>query len=174
MISMGFKEIDNLVLIIGKTEGHIDQSIFAKEILNQKKGPPPEVNLFNEKNNGETILKLINDGLIKSAHDISVGGLLIAISKMCISGNKGINIKKPQNLINYFEYFFGEDQGRYLIEIKKNDLDKVKSFLDENSVYFNEIGTIQEKNIVLKNELNVTVDELIKTNKTWLSTYMSK
>ena len=174
MISMGFKEIDNLVLIIGKTEGHIDQSIFAKEILNQKKGPPPEVNLFNEKNNGETILKLINNGFIKSAHDISVGGLLIAISKMCISGNKGINIKKPQNLINYFEYFFGEDQGRYLIEIKKNDLDKVKSFLDENSVYFNEIGTIQEKNIVLKNELNVTVDELIKTNKTWLSTYMSK
>ena len=174
MISMGFKEIDNLVLIIGKTEGHIDQSIFAKEILNQKKGPPPEVNLFNEKNNGETILKLINDGFIKSAHDISVGGLLIAISKMCISGNKGIDIKKPQNLVNYFEYFFGEDQGRYLIEIKKNDLDKVKSFLDENSVYFNEIGTIQEKNIVLKNELNVTVDELIKTNKTWLSTYMSK
>ena len=103
-----------------------------------------------------------------------MGGLLIAISKMCISGNKGINIKKPQNLINYFEYFFGEDQGRYLIEIKKNDIDKVKSFLDENSVYFNEIGTIQEKNIVLKNELNVTVDELIKTNKTWLSTYMSK
>ena len=56
----------------------------------------------------------------------------------------------------------------------KNDLDKVKSFLDENSVYFNEIGIIQEKNIVLKNEINVTVDELIKTNKTWLSTYMSK
>ena len=60
------------------------------------------------------------------------------------------------------------------MRLKKNDLDKVKSFLDENSVYFNEIGIIQEKNIVLKNELNVTVDELIKTNKTWLSTYMSK
>ncbi len=174
MISMALTKIDNLVLIIGKTEGHIDQSIFAKNILNLKKGPPPEINLFNEKNNGETLLKLISDGFIKSAHDISVGGILVAIVKMSINGNKGINIKKPENLVNYFEYFFGEDQGRYLIEIEKNDLNEVKSVLDKNSVYFSEIGIIQEKNIVLKDKLNVTVDELIKSNKTWLTNYMSK
>ena len=77
-------------------------------------------------------------------------------------------------MINYFEYFFGEDQGRYLIEIEKNDLNKVKSVLDKNSVYFTEVGIIQEKNIVLKDKLNVTVDELIKSNKTWLTNYMSK
>ncbi len=174
MISMGLTKIDNLVLIIGKTEGHVDQSIFAKNILNQKKGPPPEINLFNEKNNGETLLKLISDGFIKSAHDISVGGILVAIVKMSISGNKGINIKKPENLVNYFEYFFGEDQGRYLIEIERNDLNEVKSVLDKNSVYFSEIGIIQEKNIILKDKLNVTIDELIKSNKTWLTNYMSK
>ena len=173
MVSMGLKKANNIVLLIGKTEGHIDQSIFAKEILNQKKGPPPKINLFNEKNNGETVLKLINDGYIKSAHDISAGGILIAAVKMCISGKKGININKPKSLINYFEYFFGEDQGRYLIEIEKNDLEKVKSILRKNSVYFDEFGVIQDKNFVLKDKLNVTVDELIKTNKTWLNKYMS-
>ena len=88
MISMDLKEIDNLVLIIGKTEGHIDQSLFARTILDEKNGPPPEVNLFNEKNNGESILNLIDKGYVKSAHDISSGGLLVAISKMCIKGNK--------------------------------------------------------------------------------------
>ena len=56
MITMEFKEVDNLVLVIGKTEGHIDQSLFARNILDEKNGPPPEVNLFNEKNNGETFL----------------------------------------------------------------------------------------------------------------------
>ena len=173
MIWMGLKKTDNIVLVIGKTEGHIDQSTFAKEILNQKKGPPPEINLFNEKNNGETVLKLINDGYVMSAHDISMGGILVAIAKMCISGNKGININKPQNLINYYEYFFGEDQGRFFIEIKKNDLAKVKSILENSSVYFNEFGTIQEKNIVLKDKLNVTIEELINTNSKWLSKYMS-
>ena len=174
MISMGLSIVDNLVLIIGKTEGHIDQSIFAREILNQKKGPPPEINLFNEKNNGLTVLKLIDEGFVKSAHDISTGGLMVAISKMCINGNKGINIKKPDSLINYFEYFFGEDQGRYLIEIEKKDFKKVKSILEKNSVYFNEIGIIIEKNIILKNELDVTIDELSKKNKTWLIDFMSK
>ena len=115
MISMDLKEVDNLVLIIGKTEGHIDQSLFARTILDEKNGPPPEVNLFNEKNNGESILNLIDKGYVKSAHDISLGGLLVAISKMCIKGNKGIKINKSKNLINEIEYFFAEDQGRYLI-----------------------------------------------------------
>ena len=170
---MKLKKVDNIVLLVGKTEGHIDQSIFSIEIINQKKGPPPEINLFNEKNNGETILKLINDGYIRSAHDVSIGGSLVAITKMCISGNKGININKPKNLINYFEYFFGEDQGRYLIEIEKKDLKKVKSILEKNSVYFNEFGTIKEKNIVLKDKFNVTIEELIEENKSWLTNYIS-
>jgi len=173
MVSMGLKKAENIILLIGKTEGHIDQSIFAKEILNQKKGPPPEINLFNEKNNGETLLKLINEGFVKSAHDISSGGILVAISKMCIAGNKGANINKPKNLMNFFEYFFGEDQGRYFIEIEKKDLKKVKTILEKNSVYFDEFGVTQEKNLVLKDKLNVTVEELIKKNKTWLRKFMS-
>ena len=78
---MDFKEVDNLVLVIGKTEGHIDQSLFARNILDEKNGPPPEVNLFNEKNNGETLLKLIDNNLIKSAHDVSLGGIITALAK---------------------------------------------------------------------------------------------
>ena len=173
MISMDLKKVGNIVLLIGKTEGHIDQSIFATEIINQKKGPPPEINLFNEKNNGETILKLMGEGFIKSAHDVSIGGSLVAISKMCILGSKGINIIKPKSLINYFEYFFGEDQGRYLIEVENKDLEKVKSILEKNSVYFEEFGKIQEKSITIKDKLNVTIDELTKENKSWLIEYMS-
>ena len=173
MISMDLKKVGNIVLLIGKTEGHIDQSIFATEIINQKKGPPPEINLFNEKNNGETILKLIGEGFIRSAHDVSIGGSLVAISKMCILGLKGINIIKPKSLINYFEYFFGEDQGRYLIEVENKDLEKVKSILEKNSVYFEEFGKIQEKSITIKDKLNVTIDELTKENKSWLIEYMS-
>ena len=92
MVTMNFKEINNLVLIIGKTEGHIDQSLFARTILDEKNGPPPEVNLFNEKNNGDYLFELIDKNYIKSAHDISLGGLLTAISKMCIKGNKVLNL----------------------------------------------------------------------------------
>ena len=97
MVSMSLKKTDNIVLLIGKTEGHIDQSTFAREILNQKKGPPPEINLFNEKNNGETLLALIQKKLVLSAHDISTGGLLTALSEMCIAGNLGAMINSPKS-----------------------------------------------------------------------------
>ena len=124
MVTMDLKEADNILLVIGKTEGHLDQSLFARDILNEKNGPPPEINLFNEKNNGETILKLIDKKFIKSAHDVSLGGIITALSKMCIKGKKGATLKKSNYLINQFEYLFGEDQGRYIIEISKDDLRK--------------------------------------------------
>ncbi|MDC3049235.1 phosphoribosylformylglycinamidine synthase subunit PurL [bacterium] len=173
MISMNLKEIDNLVLIIGKTEGHIDQSLFARTILDEKNGPPPEVNLFNEKNNGESILNLIDKGYVKSAHDISLGGLLVAISKMCIKGNKGIKISKPKSLINEIEYFFAEDQGRYLIEINKEDLKEVTKILNKNSVHHEELGIITQNDVIINEKTKLTIDELKSYYTNWLTKYMS-
>ena len=174
MITMDFKEINNLVLIIGKTEGHLDQSLFARNILNEKNGPPPEINLFNEKNNGETVLQLIKDNLVRSAHDVSIGGIITAVSKMCIKGNKGINIKKPKYLINEIEYYFAEDQGRYIIEVSKDSLKKVTDILNKNAVHFDELGTINEDQLHINEKTKVTIDELRTFNTNWLTNYMSK
>ncbi len=172
MITMNFKEIDNIVLVIGKTEGHIDQSLLSRIILNENNGPPPEVNLFNEKNNGLTLLNLIEKNFIKSAHDVSLGGIIIAISKMCIKGNKGIQIKKPKFLINEIEYFFAEDQGRYLIEINPKDLKEVSKILDKNSVHYDEIGKIIDKEMIIDQKTKLTIDELKSYNTNWLKSYM--
>ncbi|WP_072090204.1 phosphoribosylformylglycinamidine synthase subunit PurL [Candidatus Pelagibacter communis] len=174
MITMDFKEVDNLVLVIGKTEGHIDQSLFARTILDEKNGPPPEVNLFNEKNNGETLLKLIDNNLIKSAHDVSLGGIITAIAKMCIKGKKGIKIKKPKYLISEIEYLFAEDQGRYIVEINKKNFKKVADILDKNAVHFEELGAICENELYIDDKTKVTIDELSTSNKSWLTKYMSK
>ncbi len=172
MITMDFKELNNLVLLIGKTEGHIDQSLFARTILNEKNGPPPEINLFNEKNNGETILQLIKENFVKSAHDVSLGGTLTAICKMCIKGDKGIILDKPKSLINEIEYFFSEDQGRYIIEIRPGDLKKVIKILDENSVHYEKLGKIIEKYMSIDQKTNITIDELKSYNTNWLTNYM--
>ncbi|MDC0895217.1 phosphoribosylformylglycinamidine synthase subunit PurL [Candidatus Pelagibacter sp.] len=174
MITMDFKELNNIVLVIGKTEGHIDQSLFARNILDEKNGPPPEINLFNEKNNGETLLKLIDAGYIKSAHDVSIGGIITAVSKMCIKGNKGINLKKPKYLINEIEYYFAEDQGRYIIEVSKNSLKKVTDILVKNAIHFDELGNINEDQLFINEKTKVTIDELRTSNTTWLTNYMSK
>ena len=174
MVTMDLKQTDNILLVVGKTEGDLDQSLFARDVLNEKNGPPPEINLFNEKNNGETILKLIDKKLIKSSHDVSLGGIIIALSKMCIKGKKGATLKKPNYLINEFEYLFGEDQGRYIIEIEKNNFKNVTEILEKNSVHYDELGTVNENELVINDKSKVTIDELIKSHTNWLTNYMNK
>ncbi len=173
MITMKLKKEDNIILVIGKTEGYLDQSIFSRTVLLEKKGPPPEVNLFNEKNNGETILKLISKKLILSCHDVSVGGILTAVSKMCIKGKKGVKINPQINFLNKFSYFFAEDQGRYIIEIEKKNLDPVKKLLKENSVHFDEFGVVTKERLQFKDELNISIVDLSKKYKSWLEDYMA-
>ena len=174
MITMNLKEVDNLLLVIGKTKGLLDQSLFARDILNEKNGPPPEINLFNEKNNGETILKLIDNKFIKAAHDVSLGGIITALSKMSIKGKKGATIKKPNYLINQFEYLFGEDQGRYIIEIDTGNFEGVVKILLENSVHYDELGIVNDDTLIIDDKSKVSIDDLIKSHTTWLTNYMSK
>jgi len=172
MVTLDLKEAGNILLVVGKTEGHLDQSLFARDILNEKNGPPPEINLFNEKNNGETILKLIDKKFVKSAHDVSLGGIIIALSKMCIKGKKGTTLKKPNYLINQFEYLFSEDQGRYIIEISKDDLESATKILQENSVHFDELGSVINDSLIIDDKTKVSIDDLIKSHTNWLTNYI--
>ncbi len=173
LMTMKFKSKENLVLVIGKTEGNLDQSIFANLILDERKGPPPEINLFNEKNNGETILKIIKEKLALSVHDVSLGGIMIGALKMCVAGNKGIKFYKFKNLTNIYQYFFSEDQGRYIIEVDKNNLNKVESILKKNSVHFDLLGETTDKEIIINDEPTFTVDKVTEFYKGWLYKYMS-
>ena len=172
IVTMNLKKEDNLIFVVGKTYGHIDQSIFAREIINEKKGPPPEVNLFNEKNNGHNILKLINEGIVESAHDVSLGGIIIALSKMAIRGKKGFKLNKIKTLINKFEYYFGEDQARYIVEVQSNNIKKFKKILDNNSIHYDELGIVTKKDIIIDKEPILHIDELIESNTNWLASYM--
>jgi len=174
MINMNLKNIGNLIYVIGKTEGHLDQSIFAKDILNEKKGPPPSINLFNEKNVGETVYDLIEKKLVVTCHDVSLGGILTAVSKMCIKGKKGIKIYSLKGLTNKYEYFFGEDQARYLVEIPKDNIQKVVEILNKNSIHYDELGVIQQKNLTFNGDINLPIEELSDTHTYWLKEYMEK
>ena len=117
---------------------------------------------------------MIDNNLIKSAHDVSLGGIITAVAKMCIKGKKGINIKKPKYLSNEIEYLFAEDQGRDIIELNKKAFTKVADILNKNAVHFDELGTITENELYVSDKTKVAIDELSTSNKSWLNNYMSK
>ena len=110
--------------------------------------------------------QLIKEKYIESCHDISLGGILIAITKMCLKGNKGIKINKPKYLINIFEYLFSEDQGRYLIDVSENNLKKVTELLIENSI--SESFSCNTLSCWLKNSL-ISLSIMFSFTFTWLA-----
>ena len=170
-INHKFKKENSILLLIGKTFGHLEQSVFYEEIYSIKEGQPPEVNLVNEKNNGLSILEIINNGLVNSVHDISSGGLLLALAEMSIGSNYGVKLIKPKKLANLFGYFFGEDQGRYVLEIDKNNLEKVEKILINSNIFFENIGFTQKEQFEIEKEMKLSVKELYKINNQWYNNY---
>jgi len=166
-INHSLKKKENIILQIGKSFGHLSQSVLFEELYSIKDGPPPEINLSNEKNNGLAVLKLINNKLALSVHDVSSGGLIVALAEMTINSNNGLKMNKPKNLTNLMEYFFSEDQGRYLVEIEPSNIKKVSMILDENNIFSEIVGIVQEDFFELPGEIKISINELYKINNTW-------
>ena len=170
-INQYLKKNQNIILQIGKNFGQLSQSVFLEEIYSITDGPPPEINLSNEKNNGLAVLKLINDKLVSSVHDVSSGGLIVGLVEMTFNSGYGIKLTKPKNLSNLMEYYFSEDQGRYLVEIDPNNIEKINKILDGNNVFNEIVGTVQKDYFELSGEFKININDLYKTNNTWYDNF---
>ncbi len=171
LINHRFKKTNSCIIIVGKTFGHLEQSVFLEENYSILDGQPPEVNLINEKNNGETILEIIKNGFANAVHDVSSGGLLVALAEMSLSGNIGVKINKPKKLTNLFKYYFGEDQGRYILEIDNNNLEKVEKLFKNNNVFYENIGSTQGDYFEIDKEMKINIKDLYKINNQWYKKY---
>ena len=165
------KKENSSIIMVGKTFGHLEQSVFLEEIHSIIDGLPPEINIVNEKNKGECVLEIIKNNLVNSAHDISNGGLLMALAEMCMGTEFGIKIDKPKKLTNLIQYFFGEDQGRYLIEIDNDNLKKTEEILMQNNIFYDKIGITQKDYFEINEEMKIDIKSLYKINNKWYNNY---
>ena len=170
--TISIKATGNLLLIIGETKGHIHQSALCYDILHIKKGPPPTINLAEEKKNSFFIRDLINKKIALSVHDISDGGIALAIAEMCMSGKIGANI--TTNLIDAerIKFLFGEDQARYVIEVKSADYDNIVKLAKEKEVSLLQIGSTKAENLTI-DDIKITVEDMLTLNNKWFHNYNS-
>ena len=170
-INHHFKKENSCIYVVGKTFGHLEQSAFLQEVHSINDGQPPEVNLLNEKNNGESILKIIENNLAISVHDISSGGLLVALAEMSLGSNFGVKVNKPRKLTNLIEYYFGEDQSRYILEIDKELEEKVRKILKNNNIFYEKIGFTQRDYFEIDKEMKINIKDLNNINNQWYNNY---
>ncbi|MBQ3818022.1 MAG: phosphoribosylformylglycinamidine synthase subunit PurL [Acetobacter sp.] len=102
------------VVLIGTTQGALGQSIWLREILGQEEGEPPCVDFEVERRNGDFVRKAIHAGYITACHDVSDGGILVAIAEMVLAGGVGCTLESPDSGMRPEAFWFGEDQSRYL------------------------------------------------------------
>ena len=166
-----FKRENDFIIVIGKTEGHLTQSIYATELLKFNEGLPPKVDLKEEKINGLVVKKIIETSLIDTCHDISDGGLLVALSEMSMKNEIGFKINIDKN--NSHCLLFGEDQSRYVISSTKDNIDNILSILKEENIIYEIIGTTTKGNIIVNDE-QVKINEIKDLYENWFNKYLTK
>ena len=147
--TLSLKEDGNFLCVVGKTANHLGTSKYISIIQSKEEGGTPEINLDTELRNGNFVMDAINQKLIASAHDVGEGGILVAISEMCMSGNLGITIEIEKDFPH--GYFFAEDQSRYLLEVSPNNYDECQKLANNNDVHFEKIGIVGGDKISIKN-----------------------
>jgi phosphoribosylformylglycinamidine synthase len=113
--TIGFKAADEAIFLVGAGSGHLGQSLWLREVAGREEGQAPPVDLEAERKAGEWIRDLIAAGAVSAVHDISDGGLLVALAEMALTSGIGAALDPHPQGSGITGWAFGEDQGRYLV-----------------------------------------------------------
>jgi phosphoribosylformylglycinamidine synthase len=171
-IDLALKREGDALILIGDTGGHLGCSLYLREIEGSEAGPPPPVDLTAERRNGDFVRGEIHAGHIAACHDLSDGGLFVAIAEMAMAGGRGVHLEPlPEDLPRH-AYLFGEDQTRYLVETP--DRDSVLEAARAAGVPARVIGVVGGVSLTLPGAGAISVDTLKAMNEAWLPSYMAQ
>jgi phosphoribosylformylglycinamidine synthase subunit PurL len=162
---------DALVLI-GDTRGHLGASLYLREIEGSEAGAPPLVDLAAERRNGDFVRGEIGAGHVAACHDISDGGLFVALAEMALAGGRGIALNSLPLDIPRQAWLFGEDQARYLVESQAPEA--LLAAARGAGVPARVIGVVGGGALTLPGAGAISVKELRAANEAWLPGYMDR
>src|SRR5437016_4569621 len=123
--TLAFKADGEAILLIGETQGWLGQSLYLRDICGREEGAPPPVDLVEERENGDVVRALVLDGAVTAVHDISDGGLLVALAEMAMASGIGAALDAAPEDTPAHAFWFGEDQARYIVTVRAADVDAV-------------------------------------------------
>jgi phosphoribosylformylglycinamidine synthase len=171
--TLAFKRADETILQVGETTGWLGQSLYLREVCGREEGAPPPVDLAEERENGDFVRALILDGIATAAHDISDGGLLVAIAEMAMASGIGAELSAAPSDIPSHAHWFGEDQARYVVTVPAERTEAVLARARAVSVPVWTIGKTGSDALTLAGERPILVTILRKRFESWLPTYMA-
>ncbi|MDJ0950324.1 MAG: phosphoribosylformylglycinamidine synthase subunit PurL [Alphaproteobacteria bacterium] len=172
----GFQAPDEAILLIGDGHGWLGASLFLRELRGREDGAPPPVDLDAERRAGDLVRGLVRDGLVSACHDLSDGGLYVALAEMVIAGQTGARIE-AQPEIPLHAWLFGEDQGRYLLATARPEavLEAARAVkVNARQIGRTWDGERGERPLTAPGARPISQKELRDTHERWLPQYMER
>jgi phosphoribosylformylglycinamidine synthase II len=160
------------ILLIGETRGWLGQSLYLRELHGREEGAPPPVDLVVERRNGNFVRRQIWASRVDACHDLSDGGLLVALTEMCLAGGTGVTVRQPAGTgIPSHAFFYGEDQARYLIATGSGD--DVLEAARKAGVPAVLLGYSGGESLIVEGLVSQPLAEIRQAHEGWLPAYMS-
>ncbi|HZG78088.1 MAG TPA: phosphoribosylformylglycinamidine synthase subunit PurL, partial [Paenibacillus sp.] len=167
--TQAFKSAGDVIFLLGETYAELGGSEFQLVVHGVTEGRPPAIDLEVEKRLQKAVLSAIQGGLVASAHDLSEGGLAVALAESCISGGLGANVDWTVSGLRNDVALFSESQSRLLLSCRPDQADALQMHLVEEGVRATRIGTVggDKLNVTVNGAvaLDIAVEQLEKTWK---------
>ena len=170
LVPMGFAAPGEAIVLIGETHGHLGASLYLREVEGREDGAPPPVDLAVERRNGDLVRRLIADGSVTACHDISGGGLYVAVAEMALAGDIGAEVQVPSDTVPLHAWLFGEDQGRYLLTTCNSAA--LLAAAAQAGVAAVEIGRTGGAALTVNGRYPISLGDLRAAHEAWLPDYM--
>ena len=172
-VSIAFEDAGEAIVLIGDTTGWLGCSLYLSALFGREDGAPPPVDLAAERRNGEFVRAAIKARHVTACHDVSNGGLLVALAEMALAGRLGASLEGPQGGVPAHGWWFGEDQARYLIATRAPG--EVLALAAKAGVPARRIGTTTKAATLTGGGFEpISLAELSDAHEGWLPSYMAR
>ena len=169
-VGNGFVDTGHVIYLIGETMGHLGCSLYQRMILaDATQTAPPPVDLQAERANGDFLRAAIDNRLVAAAHDLSDGGLAVALAEMCMKNAIGCQI---DNLDDRPEMLFGEDQARYLVAIAPDKVASFEAQAEAAKITIAALGQTGGSDLTIGETIHISIEELRHLHENWLPDLM--
>jgi phosphoribosylformylglycinamidine synthase subunit PurL len=172
MATIGLKREGDVLMLLGAEAGHLGQSLYMQIMLDRSEGAPPPVDLDAERRAGDLVRGLIRSGCVSAVHDVSDGGLLVAIAEMALAGARGVELEQLPAPLPPQALWFGEDQARYVVAASPDQADAIHKAAAVAKVPLRLLGRVGGDAIKLEGEAPLPLAALAIAHEDWLPRFM--
>ena len=146
VMTVNFRNKGDMIFLIGRSDNDISSSEYLSVFHHVHESAAPKFDLEYEMKLQEVVSSLISESLVSSAHDVSLGGLFVALVESALPGGLGFDVTSPAE-IRGDAFLFGESQSRVVVSVTAEQETQFLDFMMETGIHFSALGHVTKEEL---------------------------